>query len=119
MAKNAYLGMRIDPDVKAKAEAVFAKDGISISEAALMFLIASLHEGGFPFALTVPGGSAEELYEEQEAIVKREVCGIDPPGEPSKEAQPSSEMLSNRKKQGRNELCNCGSGQKYKRCCGR
>lgn len=24
-----------------------------------------------------------------------------------------------RKKQGRNELCNCGSGKKYKRCCGR
>lgn len=24
-----------------------------------------------------------------------------------------------RKKQGRNELCNCGSGKKYKRCCGK
>lgn len=27
--------------------------------------------------------------------------------------------LAGRKKQGRNELCNCGSGRKYKRCCGR
>lgn len=28
-------------------------------------------------------------------------------------------LLPKQKKQGRNELCSCGSGKKYKNCCGR
>jgi hypothetical protein len=32
---------------------------------------------------------------------------------------PSPQVNSTRKKVGRNELCPCGSGKKYKRCCGR
>ena len=32
---------------------------------------------------------------------------------------PESDLLSSRKHIGRNDLCFCGSGKKYKRCCGR
>lgn len=32
---------------------------------------------------------------------------------------PSPPIASKRNKVGRNELCDCGSGKKYKRCCGR
>jgi preprotein translocase subunit SecA len=35
----------------------------------------------------------------------------------SKDLTPKS-VISRKKKQRRNELCNCGSGKKYKRCCG-
>ncbi|MDR0404390.1 MAG: SEC-C domain-containing protein, partial [Oscillospiraceae bacterium] len=35
----------------------------------------------------------------------------------SKDLTPSN-FIKRRKKQGRNEQCQCGSGKKYKKCCG-
>ena len=37
-------------------------------------------------------------------------------------SKPRSETIKDdlrRREQGRNELCNCGSGKKFKKCCGR
>jgi hypothetical protein len=47
----------------------------------------------------------------------RKLLADGPPDETLPETAPRKPI--NRKKQGRNELCNCGSGKKYKRCCGR
>jgi len=33
--------------------------------------------------------------------------------------QPTSQRLHDKKKIGRNDLCSCGSGRKFKKCCGR
>lgn len=49
MAKTAHINIRIDPTVKADAEAVFASLGISLTDAINVFLYTSILEGGFPF----------------------------------------------------------------------
>lgn len=49
MAKTSHINIRIEPDVKAKAEAVFAALGISLTDAINVFLYTSILEGGFPF----------------------------------------------------------------------
>lgn len=115
MAKTTYLNMRIDPAVKEKAEDVFAKDGFSVAKASQIFLIASLAKGGFPFDLQVPGGGAEELAAAAEAVrqLQEKSAAV------SAQAPRSDGTVVNGKKPGRNDPCPCGSGRKYKHCCGR
>ena len=51
MAKTASLNMRIDPGVKKAAAEVFARFGISVSDAVNIFLHKSVMAGGLPFDL--------------------------------------------------------------------
>ena len=41
---------------------------------------------------------------------------IEPAGDGS---DPASKTVKNKEKIGRNDLCPCGSGKKYKKCCGK
>lgn len=42
---------------------------------------------------------------------------FDMPRPSKKEELPYTMVLVSKKKQGRNTMCNCGSGKKYKKCC--
>lgn len=65
--RTATLSIRIDPDVKARAEALFGSFGISVGDAVNLFLHQSLMEGGLPFAVKLPRYSAEMEEAMQEA----------------------------------------------------
>lgn len=49
MPKTANINLRIEPEVKAKADEVFSSLGLSVTDAINVFLHASIMEGGFPF----------------------------------------------------------------------
>ena len=53
-AKTASINVRIAPDTKAKAEQIFDKLGIGMSDAISMFLKQVIHHKGIPFELRVP-----------------------------------------------------------------
>ena len=59
MPKTASLNIRIDPETKADAEKLYAKFGITVTDAVNMFLHQSLMEGGLPFELKQPRYNAE------------------------------------------------------------
>ena len=67
MAKTANLNIRIDPEVKAQAEELFADFGITITDAVNMFLHQSLLEYRIPFQPHKPQYNAETLAAIQEA----------------------------------------------------
>ena len=67
MPKMANINLRIEPDVKAQADAVFSSLGISITDAINVFLHASIMEGGFPFQPRQPRYNRETLIAMQEA----------------------------------------------------
>ncbi len=49
MTKDAVLHVRLDPEKKACAEAIYASLGTSLSEATRMFINQSIQASGFPF----------------------------------------------------------------------
>lgn len=67
MPKTANINLRIEPDIKAQADAVFSSLGISVTDAINVFLHASIMEGGFPFQPKQPGYNRETLMAMQEA----------------------------------------------------
>ena len=67
MAKTANINLRIEPSVKAEAEAVFSSLGISVTDAINVFLHASIMEGGFPFQPKKPRYNHETIMAIQEA----------------------------------------------------
>ncbi len=67
MPKTANINLRIDPDIKSQAEAVYSRLGISVTDAINVFLHASIMEGGFPFQPRQPRYNRETLLAMQEA----------------------------------------------------
>jgi len=59
MAKSANLNIRIDPETKQNAEALFKNFGITVSDAVNIFLRQSLMVGGLPFEMRQPRYNAE------------------------------------------------------------
>ena len=51
MAKTASLNIRLDENVKKKAESVYAYYGLSLAEAVTVFIHQSCNVGGMPFDL--------------------------------------------------------------------
>ena len=47
--KTATFQMRINPEVKRRAEAVYARQGLSLTDAINVFIQQSLNENGLPF----------------------------------------------------------------------
>ena len=52
--KTANYNIRLDPDIKTKAEKTFAVFGLNLSEAINVFLHTSIIYHGFPFELMPP-----------------------------------------------------------------
>ncbi len=68
MAKTANINIRIDPEVKARSEQLYAKFGITITDAVNIFLHQSLMVGGLPFEMKQPNYNDETEAAMQEAI---------------------------------------------------
>jgi DNA-damage-inducible protein J len=62
MASSPVTNIRIDPDLKEQANAVFEELGLTLSTAVNVFLRAVVREGGMPFDMKLArtGGSAME-----------------------------------------------------------
>ncbi|MDR2946899.1 MAG: type II toxin-antitoxin system RelB/DinJ family antitoxin [Candidatus Adiutrix sp.] len=67
MPKTATMSLRIDPAVKSDVEAIYARYGLSITEAINVFLHQSRNIGGLPFDLRPPVPNAETLAAMKEA----------------------------------------------------
>ena len=65
--KTANYNIRLDPEIKAKAEETFSEFGLNLSEAINVFLHMSIKQRGFPFEIREPGLNAEVLIAMQEA----------------------------------------------------
>ena len=59
MAKTANINVRIEPEIKQRAENLFNSFGISVTDAINIFLHTSIMEGGFPFSIKKPRYNAE------------------------------------------------------------
>ena len=59
MPKTATINMRVDPQVKAEAESLYASLGMTLTEAINIFLHKSILEGGLPFDVRRPRYNAE------------------------------------------------------------
>ncbi len=67
MAKTANINIRIDPETKKRTEQLFAKFGITVTDAINIFLHQSLMVGGLPFEMKQPSYNAETEAAIQEA----------------------------------------------------
>ena len=70
--KTANYNIRLDPEIKAKAEKTFANFGLNLSEAINVFLHTSILHCGFPFELRQlkPNSELLQAMEETEQIIK-------------------------------------------------
>lgn len=76
MTKTDQIQVRIDPQTKAAAEAVFSKLGIKPSEAVRMFYHQVELKGGIPFDVRLPNAEtlqAIEDIEEERDLVRRDL----------------------------------------------
>ena len=64
MAKTTNLNIRVDEELKSKAEAIFNELGLNMSTAMNMFLRYSVRYGGIPFDLRI-----EKPNEETQAAI--------------------------------------------------
>jgi DNA-damage-inducible protein J len=62
--KSTATRARIEPAVKAKARKIFAKVGLSESEAIRLFYHHSVLAGGIPFDLRIPNAETRAAIEE-------------------------------------------------------
>jgi addiction module RelB/DinJ family antitoxin len=62
--ENGTFQMRINPDVRSRAENIFAECGLTLSQAFHLFLQQSINVGGLPFLIVRDGG--ETLRREAE-----------------------------------------------------
>ena len=61
MAKTVDMHIRIDSEVKADVENIYAQYGMSIADAINVFLYTSRNKGGLPFELRPSVSNAETL----------------------------------------------------------
>ncbi len=67
MAKTANINIRIEPEIKAKVENLFADLGMTVTEAVNIFFHKALLDEGLPFEVKMPRYNAETLAAMQEA----------------------------------------------------
>ena len=51
-AKTDLFHMRINPEIRRNLESVYAKNGLTLTDAVNVFFQQSLNAGGFPFSVT-------------------------------------------------------------------
>lgn len=70
MEKSATLNLRIDPELKEKAESLFSSLGISLTSAVTMFLNQSVNEQAIPFKPSLPKSVNPDLMTDEELEAK-------------------------------------------------
>ena len=85
MPRTSVLNLRIEPEVKAEAEELFASFGLSVTDAVNVFLRQSLLQGGFPFAIVRPTPNKGTRTEYPTDLSSRETAfgGLRPYANPS------------------------------------
>ena len=82
MAKEAVLQVRMDADMKEKAEKLYKDMGTSLAEAVRIFTAQSIKENGMPFMIKADRGSTygrlseyanKELIEKEEGVLEAEL----------------------------------------------
>ncbi|MFB6356306.1 MAG: preprotein translocase subunit SecA [bacterium] len=63
-------------------------------------------------------GDLEELFEQAEETTPEEPPAEEPPAQEEESHSPVQTVVNDDEEVGRNDPCPCGSGQKYKYCCG-
>ena len=85
-AKTDMFRLRINPDIRSRLEDIYAKNGLTLTDAVNVFFQQSLNAGGFPFSVTEDnaqrikakalsrlmkelqkGAESQELYDEAQA----------------------------------------------------
>ena len=61
MANTVNVNIRVDSDLKRRAEAIYAELGMNLSTAMNVFLRSSVRHGGIPFDLRLDAFNAETL----------------------------------------------------------
>ena len=61
MANTVNINIRVDSDLKKKAEAIYSELGMNLSTAINVFLRSSIRSGGIPFDLRLDAFNAETL----------------------------------------------------------
>ena len=61
MSKTATVHVRVAPDIKEKAEKVFASTGLTTSQAVSLFLTSVANHNGIPFELTAPSQEDQDV----------------------------------------------------------
>ena len=51
MEKTATFNFRLDPEIRDRAQAIYAKWGLSLADALNMFMVKSIDVGGLPFEM--------------------------------------------------------------------
>jgi len=64
MAKTEQLNVRMDPEVKASAEAVFRELGLTPTQAITLFYHQVSLQQGLPFALKIPNAETQAAMRE-------------------------------------------------------
>jgi DNA-damage-inducible protein J len=78
MAKSAVIQTRIDPDIKNKAQNIFNKLNISMSEAISIFLTQVTLKRGIPFEITLPNElTSDTLKKSEEGKNLHKVSSVD------------------------------------------
>ena len=75
MAKEATLQVRMDADLKEKAETLYKEMGTSFAEAVRIFAQQSVNENGMPFVMTANRGNTYRRlprYADSELTAKEE-----------------------------------------------
>lgn len=84
MAKTATLSIRIEPKAKSQAEKIFAKLGITLSEAVNMFIHQSIIERALPFQPRaerpkIPNAATRAAMEEGDRLLEEIKAGTRKP----------------------------------------
>ena len=58
-AKTDLFRMRINPEIRRNLESVYAKNGLTLTDAVNVFFQQSLNAGGFPFSVTADNVKAK------------------------------------------------------------
>ena len=71
MPRSAIMNLRIEPEIKAEAEELFACFGLTVTDAVNVFLRQALMRGGFPFEIVrhKPNAVTKAAIEEAEILL--------------------------------------------------
>ena len=61
-SKTDMFRIRVNPDMRKQLEAIYAQNGLTLTDAVNVFFQQSLHAGGFPFPVTTIAGVLDVLF---------------------------------------------------------
>ncbi len=74
MGKDAMIRARIEPKLKAQAESIFRRLGVSTTQALTMFYSQVLLRKGIPFDVVIPNATTRKTFEATDAGRDVTVC---------------------------------------------